>query len=104
MTSEGEVKKELKKYLNKIGAWNYWPVSNGMGRHGIPDCIGCYKGHFFAIECKAPGRREEDNGGASALQMAESVKINDAGGNWRIFDGRADDWEMLYSWVERRTE
>ena len=55
-TPEGKVKKEIKKYLDEIGAWYYMPVSNGMGRVGCPDFIICYRGHFLAVEAKAPGK------------------------------------------------
>lgn len=93
--SEAGVKKELKKYLESIGAWYFMPVSNGMGRHGLPDVIICHKGNFIAIECKAPGRREEENRGASALQTKEMKKICEAEGEWIIFDGEEDDWTHL---------
>jgi len=56
MTPEGKVKEACKKYLKSIGAWYFMPVSNGMGQVGIPDIICCYKGHFLAVETKAPGK------------------------------------------------
>lgn len=86
MTPEGKVKAKLKKYLKEIGAWQYWPVSNGMGRHGIPDCIICYKGHFLSVECKAPGKHP------TALQMKEGESIDAAEGVWLVFDG--DDMRL----------
>jgi Holliday junction resolvase len=39
-----------------------YPVTGGYGRSGVPDIIGCYKGKFIAIECKA------GNGKTTALQ------------------------------------
>jgi Holliday junction resolvase len=95
MKKEADVKKELKKYLTEIGAWQYWPVSNGMGRHGIPDVLICYRGHFLAIETKAPGRREEENGGCSALQVKEISSIRGAEGIAFSFDGEEDHWGHL---------
>jgi hypothetical protein len=100
MKKEADVKKELKKYLTEIGAWQYWPVSNGMGRHGIPDCLVCYRGHFIAIETKAPGRRGEENRGCSALQTNELTAIFDAGGSTFVFDGEEDDWAGLKDLTE----
>ena len=56
MTPEGKVKKQVKEYLQSIGAWYYMPVSNGMGRVGCPDILVCYQGLFMAFETKAPGK------------------------------------------------
>lgn len=57
-TPEGKVKAEIKAYLDSLGAdcWYFMPAMMGYGRKGIPDIIGCYKGKFFAIEVKAPGK------------------------------------------------
>lgn len=55
-TPEGKVKKQVREFLRKHGIWFYQPVQNGMGVVGIPDFICCWKGHFIAIETKAPGK------------------------------------------------
>ena len=74
MTPEGRVKAQIKKVLDDIGAYYFMPVSNGMGRAGIPDVIGCLKGIFFGIEAKA------GKGKTTALQERELAKIHNAGG------------------------
>ena len=51
---EKHVKKSLKEYLTKIGAYQYWPVPTGYGASTI-DCFFCYEGLFFAVETKRPG-------------------------------------------------
>lgn len=51
---EKAVKKSLKEFLTKIGAYQYWPVPMGMGAATI-DCFFCYRGMFFAVETKRPG-------------------------------------------------
>ena len=28
-------------------------MTGGYGRSGVPDIVGCYRGRFFGIECKA---------------------------------------------------
>lgn len=56
MTPEGRVKAEIKKVLQRRGAWFYMPIQNGMGVIGIPDFIVCLRGRFIAIEAKAPGK------------------------------------------------
>ena len=54
LTPEGAVKKKVKEWLVKHGAYYYMPVSNGMGRVGAPDFIVCLAGRFIGIETKAP--------------------------------------------------
>ena len=39
--------------LRNLGAYYFYPVTGGYGRSGVPDIVGCYKGKFFGIECKA---------------------------------------------------
>ena len=74
MTPEGKVKAEIKKVLDKAGAWYFMPSMNGYGRKGIPDFVGHYKGRFFAIEAKAPG------GKATPWQERELADIREKGG------------------------
>jgi Holliday junction resolvase len=74
VTPEKKVKNEVAKLLIQHHAWYFMPVSNGMGRHGIPDFICCVKGKFFAVECKAGA------GVTTALQARELARILDAGG------------------------
>lgn len=73
-TPEGIVKTAVKKFLVNEGIWYFMPVSNGMGRHGIPDFICCCGSTFLAIECKA------GKGKVTALQEREMERIRDAGG------------------------
>ena len=74
MTPEGKVKNQIKQTLDEMGAYHFMPVSNGMGRMGIPDVIGCLYGVFFGIEAKA------GKGRTTALQERELAKIHVAGG------------------------
>lgn len=53
MTPEGKVKAKLKKSLDTIGCYYFYPQTGGYGRSGVPDIIICHKGKFIAIECKA---------------------------------------------------
>lgn len=73
-TPERKVKTRVTNVLKEYGAYYFYPVTNGFGRSGVPDIIGCYKGKFFAIECKA------GNNKPTALQLQEMIAINDAGG------------------------
>jgi hypothetical protein len=53
MTPEKKVKDKVTKILKELKAWYFSPMTGGYGKSGVPDIIGCYKGKFFGIECKA---------------------------------------------------
>jgi Holliday junction resolvase len=77
MTSTPEKKVKLK--VRAILDWDkdiyyFTPMTGGYGRSGVPDIVGCYKGHFFAIECKA------GKGTTTALQYKNIKEIEKAGG------------------------
>jgi len=69
-TKEGSVKKDIKAILDTLGVYYFMPSGNGYGRSAIPDFVGCYKGHFIAIEAKA------DNLQATAIQQRELNRIS----------------------------
>ena len=46
-------KKCVVAQLKLLKAYYFYPVTGGYGGSGVPDIVGCYKGKFFAIECKA---------------------------------------------------
>ena len=72
-TPEGKIKAALKKRLNELGVYAFWPVQTGYGAATL-DCIGCWQGRFFAIECKAPGKQM-----TLRQQLVASI-IHEAGG------------------------
>lgn len=74
MTPEGKVKAQVDKLLKRYNVWFYKPVSNGMGKHGIPDYVCCTRGRFLGIECKA------GQGVLTALQRVQREAIVQAGG------------------------
>lgn len=73
-TPEAKVKAVVTRQLKALGAYYFYPVTGGYGRSGVPDIVGCYQGHFFAIECKA-GRNK-----ATSLQQKNLDEIATAGG------------------------
>lgn len=99
---EAGVKRLVKRRLDKWLSWSFAPVSNGMGAHGIPDRIACVPvvvtqdmvggviGRFVAIESKRPGRRNEEDRGASKNQVNQMNAINAAGGVALVCDGEED--------------
>ena len=52
-TPEVKVKKCVVAQLKLLKAYYFYPVTGGYGGSGVPDIVGCFKGKFFAIECKA---------------------------------------------------
>lgn len=74
MTPEGKVKKKVAELLKKYDAYYFFPAMGAFGRAGIPDIIGCYRGRFIAVECKA------GKGKTTAIQEAEIKKIQGAKG------------------------
>ena len=76
MTPEKRVKNQVVKHLKELGedVYYFFPATGGYGRSGVPDIVGCYKGKFFAIECKA-GKNKP-----TPLQEKELADIIKAGG------------------------
>lgn len=74
MTPEAKVKKGVVTQLKAMGAYYFYPVTGGYGSSGVPDIVGCYKGLFFGIECKA------GNNKPTPLQQKNLDDINKADG------------------------
>lgn len=74
MTPEKKVKTKVVAVLKSFGAYYFYPVTGGYGASGVPDIVGCYKGKFFAIECKA------GKGKTTALQEKNIAQIIAQGG------------------------
>jgi hypothetical protein len=99
MTPEGRVKAKIKKLLTERDAWFYMPVQNGMGKVGIPDIIGTYKGLFFAIETKAPNKtpttEEQRWNKATPNQQMRIEEIREKGGMAIVADDITQVEHML---------
>ena len=74
MTPEKKVKTKVVAILKTFGAYYFYPVTGGYGASGVPDIVGCYKGNFFAVECKA------GKGKTTALQEKNIAQIKATGG------------------------
>jgi Holliday junction resolvase len=87
MTPEKRVKQKVVAVLKSMGAdvYYFFPMTGGYGRSGVPDIIGCYRGAFFAIECKA-GKNT-----TTALQDKELASIRTArGAAWVVNENNVD--------------
>ncbi len=93
LTPEGKVKAQVKKVLEKLGAYYFMPATGGYGKSGVPDFVGCIEGKFFAIECKA------GKGKLTELQEREIQKIKNEGG--AAFVVNETNLETLYDDIAR---
>ena len=94
-TPEGKVKARLKKHLDAMGIYHFSPFQAGMGRAGVPDVIGCYRGLFVAFECKA------GNNKPTALQEREMNAIRTAKGlAFVINEDNVDNLKELLQWTK----
>lgn len=73
-TPEAKVKAKVVAQLKGLGAYYFYPVTGGYGRSGVPDIVGCFRGMFFGIECKA------GNNKPTKLQELNLRQIEGAGG------------------------
>jgi hypothetical protein len=71
VTPEGAVKLRVKKLLEIFGAYYHMPVQNGMGQPTL-DFVGCYRGYFFAVETKAPGKEPTPRQKNTIKQMGKA--------------------------------
>lgn len=77
-TQEQLIKKDIKSYLTKIGA--FWSMIQGgaYSKPGDPDIVACVKGRYVGIEVKTP------TGKLSELQKVRGSEIEKAGGIWIV--------------------
>lgn len=83
-TPEGALKDKVKVFLKERGAYFFMPVQTGYGVSSL-DFIGCYKGRFFAIETKGPGKIPTPRQQATMREMAAAQGYAIA----------SDDWDTL---------
>ena len=72
-TPEGQVKHELRKFLDAMGIYYFMPVQTGYGKSTL-DFLCCVRGRFVGIETKAEGKE------TTARQRRVMKEIEDAGG------------------------
>jgi len=96
MTPEKKVKTKVVAILKELGAYYFYPITGGYGASGVPDIVGCYKGRFFAIECKA------GKGKTTALQEKNLNNIMTAGGTAMVInEDNMEDVNELLRHIER---
>jgi hypothetical protein len=91
-TPEGKVKaavnRVLAPYIARGDVYTFMPVQSGYGKKTL-DYLLCVRGHFVAIETKAPGKK------LTALQQAYAREIEAAGGLVFAIDTEAYARELV---------
>lgn len=90
-TPEKKVKDKVKKVLEKVGCYYFFPATGGFGKSGVPDIVICFKGHFVAIECKAGGNKP------TALQELNLSQIKQNGGHSIVVN--EDNLNDVEAWI-----
>lgn len=92
-TPEGKVKEQVKKLLKEYPTlYKFMPVQNGMGDPAL-DFLCCYRGMFFSVETKAPGKS------LTPLQLYTVERIVNAGGQVFVVSG-PEGLETLKKYLE----
>ena len=96
-TPESKVKKKVRTLLDAYGVYHFMPPANGFGRAGIPDIVGCFRGQFIAVECKA------GNNTTTALQDRELQRIKEAGGYALVInENNINELKELMEWMTQK--
>lgn len=99
MTPEGVEKKAIKEFLEKLGAYQFWPVQTGRGKDTL-DCLACISGKFWAIEVKSEDAALGARHGATKRQVLRLEEVEDAGGlavcgNARMIISMIEQWHSF---------
>ena len=95
-TPEVKVKKKVVAILKEYRAYYFYPVTGGYGGSGVPDIVGCYRGTFFGIECKA------GNNKPTALQQKNLDNIKAMGGIAMVVnEDNIEDVHIMMQGIER---
>lgn len=98
-TPEKKVKDKVRKILAEAGAYVFTPATHGYGTSGVPDIVGCYRGRFFAIECKAGNNRP------TALQMKNLTTIASKGGYTEVInETNIEAAELMISRIDKECQ
>lgn len=86
MTNEKDVKRAIKKLLDKHG-WFWWmPPANGYGTTGVSDFNALKNGVFLAVEAKfgtnKPSPRQKAYAESIAAQQGFAFCVNDKNLEW----------------------
>lgn len=92
---ESSVVEGIVRAIDRAGGFSI-KTQGSAARSGMPDLIGCYRGRFFAIEVKSPGRE-----GTLTRQQAATLRlIERRGGIAFVATSAAQAMEVLRACCE----
>ncbi len=98
-TPEKKVKTKIKAMLDAFHVFHFSPATHGYGKSGVPDIIGCCKGRFFAIECKAGPHFSVTDLQAKCMKEIGAVD----GKVWLVTDQNVGGFkEEFYRWANEQ--
>ena len=84
---------DFRRRLTRAGAFVHKTHGDPRTRKGLPDLEGCYRGYYFGIEVKLPGKEST----LTDLQAATLRKIKEAGG----IGFMATRWSQIQRMLDR---
>ena len=101
MTPEAKVKKVVISKLYAAKAYYFSPITGGYGKSGVPDIVGCLRGYFFGIECKAGNKVL-----CTPLQEKNLQDIKKAGGISLVINEKnmEDTVNLIWREVEKQNQ
>jgi len=85
--TEADLTAKIRTYLNDLDeSFFYKARGDPRQRKGLPDLIGCYRGHFVGLEVKLPNNKR----GVTKYQRETLLQIKRAGGIAFIVRSLAD--------------
>jgi hypothetical protein len=94
MTPEAKVKKEVRKILDELDCYYFFPATGGFGVSGLFDICVVYKGVFIGIECKA------DKTKYPTLLQSRNAKFAKAAGSVVLLI-HIDNTDLINNLIER---
>lgn len=94
---ESGLSKRIAAALRAEGAFCFKVWGSEYMMAGLPDIIGCYRGHFFAFETKLPEKRKN----VSLVQQRVMTKISAAGGYTQVVCTVQEAVDALHSVIGR---
>lgn len=89
--TETQLTKKIIEHLRSKGAMAVKIHGGTFQSRGLPDIIGCYKGRFFGLEVKLPGKEKT----LTKLQIKKLADIRAAGGVADMVTSREDAWKVV---------
>lgn len=89
--TESQLTKKIIDFLRSKGALAVKIHGGTFQSRGLPDIIGCYKGLFFGLEVKLPGKEKT----LTPLQAKKLADIRGVGGVGEMITTKEEAWKAV---------